>query len=202
MTYAQVCLAAVVAVFLVTFLATLVAVRREGYDPRGVIQGNTGPALFTAIATLLWLAVTVAYILDTHSVKRLGHLAFLESRIAEGAGIALCFSGLLLGIAGEAALGSSFRVALPRERTRLVTTGIYRTIRNPCVVGVDVVALGTLLIAPSLVALLAAVLNLAGYHLKVLAEEAYLRQVHGAPYEAYCAGTGRYLPRFWRKDRG
>ena len=58
--------------------------------------------------------------------------------------------------------------------------------------------MGTFLIAPSLLALLAVVLNFVGFHLKVQAEEEYLLQTHGAEYEAYCAQTRRYLPRIWR----
>jgi protein-S-isoprenylcysteine O-methyltransferase Ste14 len=113
-------------------------------------------------------------------------------------GIALSTVGVLAGIAGEVALGEAFRVALPQAKTKLVTTGIYRYIRNPCVLGADLFALGTLFIAPSLLALLAVVLNLIGYHLKVQAEEVYLLGAHGAEYEAYCARTERYLPRIKR----
>jgi protein-S-isoprenylcysteine O-methyltransferase Ste14 len=57
-----------------------------------------------------------------------------------------------------------------------------------------------LLIAPSLLALVALVVNVIGYELKVRAEEAYLRRVHGIAYEAYCARTGRYLPLVRRRE--
>ena len=53
--------------------------------------------------------------------------------------------------------------------------------------------LGTFLIAPSLLAFLALVINVIGYEMKVQAEEKYLRRMHGAEYEAYYARTGRYL---------
>jgi protein-S-isoprenylcysteine O-methyltransferase Ste14 len=92
-------------------------------------------------------------------------------------------------------------VALPREKTRLVARGIYGWIRNPCVVGADLLALGTLLIAPSLVALLALALNVVGYHLKIRFEEEYLQQVFGAEYETYRMRTGRYFPRLTRRSR-
>jgi protein-S-isoprenylcysteine O-methyltransferase Ste14 len=101
---------------------------------------------------------------------------------------------------GEASLGHSFRVALPESQQPLVTHGIYRFIRNPLALSVDLLALGVLLLAPSWPALVSLVLNVAGYEWKISIEEAYLRDAHGAAYVAYCAQTGRYLPRlFWGK---
>jgi protein-S-isoprenylcysteine O-methyltransferase Ste14 len=196
MTYDQVFLAAALGVFLATFVATMLYVRWRGYEPKGVMTNvKAWEAAVTTVATLLWLVVTLLYILDARSVVWFGRIAFLDNDVAKGLGIVLSTVGVLVGIAGEVALGESFRVALPQGKTRLVTTGIYRYIRNPCVLGADLFALGTLFIAPSLLALAAAVLNLAGYHLKIRAEEDYLRQTHGLEYAAYCARTGRYLSR-------
>jgi len=200
MTYDQVYLGAVVAVFLITFGATMVFVRRRGHDPRGVINGHIGGAIVTSVASLLWLGVTLCYVFEARSVTQFGRIAFLDYGAIKGVGITLSTIGLLVGIAGEVTLGASFCLALPREKTTLVTRGIYRTIRNPCVLGVFLLALGTLLIAPSLLALVALVGNVIGYELKVRAEEVYLRQMHGAAYEAYCARTGRYLPLIRRRE--
>jgi len=199
MTYDQVFLAAALGAYSVAFVAALVFVRRRtGCDPKGVDVGKTKVSGWTFF---LWLTVAACYVLNARSVVWFGRIAFLDNDLAKGLGIASCAIGLLVGLAGEVALGESFRVDLPRERTRLVTTGIYRHVRNPCVLGLDLVVLGTLLIAPSLLALIAVVLNFAGFHLKVQAEEEYLRRVHGAEYDAYCARTGRYLPRIWRGAR-
>ncbi len=194
MTYDQIFLAVALGAYSVAFVAIMVFVRRRGHDPKGVANGKAREAAVTAVATLLWLAVMLFYIFDAHSVVWFGRIAFLDNDVAKGLGIALGTIGLLVGIAGEVTLGESFRAALPREKTRLVTMGIYRYIRTPCVLGLALVVLGTFLIAPSLLALVTVVLNFAGYHLKVRAEEEYLLQTHREEYEAYCARTGRYLP--------
>jgi protein-S-isoprenylcysteine O-methyltransferase Ste14 len=202
MTYDQVFLTTAFVVFLVTFVATMLYVRRRGYDPKGVMTNvKAWEAAVTTAASLLWLVVTSLYIFDARSVVWFGRIAFLDNDIAKGLGIALSTVGVLVGIAGEVALGESFRVALPQGKTKLVTTGIYRYIRNPCVLGVDLFVLGTFLIAPSLLALAAAVLNFAGYEMKIRIEEEYLQRTHGAEYEAYCARTVRYLPRIRRCTR-
>jgi len=149
---------------------------------------------------LLWLTVTLLYVFDAHSAAWFGRIALLDNDVAQGVGIALCVGGLLVGVVGEVTLGESFRVALPRDKTGLVTRGIYRYVRNPVALGVYLCVLGTCLIAPSFLALASVVLNFVGYHLKVQAEETYLRQAHGAEYAAYCAQTGRYIPRITRSD--
>jgi protein-S-isoprenylcysteine O-methyltransferase Ste14 len=201
MTYDRLFLAAALIVFLATFIATMLYVRWRGYEPKGVMTNvKAWEAVVTTVASLLWLVVTLLYIFDGRSVVWFGRIAFLDNDVAKGLGIVLSTVGVLAGIAGEVALGEHFRVALPRENTKLITTGIYRYTRNPCVLGVDLFVLGTFLIAPSMLALVTVVLNSAGYHLKIRAEEGYLQQTYGAEYEAYCARTGRFLPRIRRRD--
>ena len=202
MTYYQVFLVSVLAVFLITFVAIMVVVKRRGYDAKGVIGGHIGGAIVTSCASMLWLVVTLFYIFEAHSVTWFGSIAWLDNGVFKRAGIVSSAVGLLVGIAGEAALGESFCVALPRVKTRLVTRGIYTYIRNPVVLGAILLVLGTFFIAPSLLAFLALVVNIIGYEMKIRAEEEYLREMHGAEYEAYCARTGRYLPSVRRREGG
>jgi protein-S-isoprenylcysteine O-methyltransferase Ste14 len=202
MTYAQTFLVFVLVVFLITFVATLVVVRRRGYDPKGEMGGHVGGAIFTFGASLLWLVVTLFYILEARSVSWFGRITLLDNKMIQGVGIASSIFGLLVSIAGEFALGESFCLAFPREKTGLITKGIYRYIRNPVVLGTNLLVLGTFLIAPSLLAFLALVVNVIGYEMKVRVEEEYLQRMHGAEYEAYCAMTGRYLPLVRRREGG
>ncbi|MBL7064700.1 MAG: DUF1295 domain-containing protein [Anaerolineae bacterium] len=160
MTYDQVFLTTVLALFLIALVATIVFVRRRGHDPKGVANGNVGVAVVTTVATLLWLTVTLFYVFDAHSVAWFGRIALLDNDVAQGVGIALCVGGLLVGVVGEVTLGESFRVALPRDKTGLVTRGIYRYVRNPVALGVYLCVLGTCLIAPSFLALASVVLIL------------------------------------------
>ncbi len=202
MTYDQVFLGSTLAVFLITFIVTLVFVRSRGYDPKGVIGGHARGAIVTSGASLLWLVVTLIYIFEARSTTWFGRIALLDNGVVKGVGIVSCTVGLVVGIAGEVTLGESFRVAFPKKKTGLVTKGIYRYIRNPCALGAILLPLGTFLITPSLLAFLALVSNVIGYEMKVQAEEEYLRRMHGAEYEVYCARTGRYLPLVRRRGEG
>jgi protein-S-isoprenylcysteine O-methyltransferase Ste14 len=202
MTYDQVFLGSVLAIFLITFVATLVVVQRRGFDAKGVIGGHVGGAIFTSGVSFLWLIVALFYIFEARSVTWFGRIAWLDSSVVKGVGIASSIVGLAVGIAGEVTLGESFCLALPRTKTGLVTRGIYRSIRNPCVLGAILLVLGTFLIAPSLLAFAALVVNVIGYEMKVRAEEEYLRWMHSAEYEAYCTRTGHYLPLVRRREGG
>jgi protein-S-isoprenylcysteine O-methyltransferase Ste14 len=199
MTYGQVFLAAALIAYLITSVAILVFVRgRTGCDPKGIDVGKTK---VSGVTFFLWLAVAVSYVFDARSVVWFGRIACLDCDPAKQIGIGLWVIGLLVGSAGEVGLGDSFRIDLPRGRTPLVTTGIYRYTRNPCVLGVDLVVLGTFLIAPSVSVLLAVALNFVGFHLKVQAEEECLQRTDGADYKVYCARTGRYLPKITKNTR-
>jgi protein-S-isoprenylcysteine O-methyltransferase Ste14 len=196
MSCTQIIFSVIVAIFMITFLAAIVFMRRRGYDPKGSAAGHTGGAMVTSGASLFWLAVALFYIFDARSVTWFGRIALLDHDVVKGIGLAVSAVGLLVGITGQITMGESFRLAFPREKTRLVTSGVFGYVRNPCALGAIVLALGTVLVAPSWLAFLALALNVIGYEWKIRAEEAYLRQVHGVDYEAYCKKVGRYWPRF------
>jgi protein-S-isoprenylcysteine O-methyltransferase Ste14 len=191
MHWSQVCLAVALAVYVGAFVAIMVAVRRvTGQTARGHARGHTLAALLNGAATLVLLVAGTVYVVDWF-----GRIVPIDHPAAQGLGVvALTLAGVCL-IWGEASLGRSFRVALPESKQPLVTCGIYRFIRNPLALSVDCLALGILLVAPSWLALTSLVMNVIAYEWKIGIEEAYLREAHGAAYEAYCAQAGRYFPR-------
>jgi len=199
MHWTQIVLAATLTIYLAAFAAILVAVKRStGASPMGHGGGHRLAALLNKVAALLLLLTAVAYPFDARSVDWFGRIALLDGPIAQGLGVvALVLAGVCI-VWGEASLGHSFRVALPESQQPLVTHGIYRFVRNPLALSVDLLALGVLLLAPSWLALVSLVLNVAGYEWKIGIEEAYLREAHGTTYTAYCAQTGRYLPRLFK----
>jgi protein-S-isoprenylcysteine O-methyltransferase Ste14 len=196
MSCTQIIFGAIVALFMISFVAAMVVMRSRGHDPKGTIGEHALGASITSGASLLWLTVALFFVFDDRSVTWFGRIALLDDGVVKILGLAVSVVGLLVGIAGQITMGESFRLAFPSEKTRLITNGIFGYVRNPCALGAFLLALGTVLVAPSWLAFLALVLNVFGYELKIRAEEAYLRETHGAAYEAYCEKAGRYLPRF------
>ena len=201
MHWTQFFLAAVLVTYIGAFVVILVFVRRStGANPFGQAEGQRLAKLSGGLATFLFLVTAIAYVLDARSVAWFGRVAGLDAPVAQGLGVLACLLAGVLLFWGEASLGRSFRVVLPDRKQPLVTHGIYRWMRNPLALSVDLFALGVFLLAPSWLALGSLILNVVAYELKIRVEETYLRQAHGAAYAAYCARTGRYLPRLFELD--
>ena len=203
MHWTQITLAVALGVYVAAFVTIMVAVKaRTGADPSGHSGGHSLAALASKTAMLLLLVAPVAYIVDARSVDWFGRIRLLEHPVARLLGIAALLAAAVCGIWGEISLGSSFRVGLPRETQPLVTYGLYRYIRNPLVLSIYLLALGTLLLAPSWMAVAGLIGSVAAYEWKIRIEEVYLRRAHGSVYDEYCRRTGKYLPKLPRTRRG
>lgn len=82
-----------------------------------------------------------------------------------------------------------------------VERGLYARVRNPGLTGMVVAMAGTLLMVPTLLAVLATVLLVAAAQVQARAVlEPRLSAAHGAAYAGYTARTGRFLPRVRIED--
>ncbi len=82
----------------------------------------------------------------------------------------------------------------PKE---LVTTGLYRYVRNPIYLGVLTLIIGYFLWFKTIWMLGYAVVAFLGCHLFVtLYEEPALKRKFGAAYENYCRSVPRWIPKF------
>ena len=98
--------------------------------------------------------------------------------------------GLLLFLVGF--------VQIYRARFRgqgAVSTGLYRAIRHPQYVGLALLGLGTTLVWPRFLVLMAFVVMLSAYAWLARLEERRCLARFGVDYQRYLAQTGRFLPR-------
>ena len=111
--------------------------------------------------------------------------------------------GLVVIGAGLALLGVALVLASQLELRRgesadpvLASRGLRSRMRNPGLTGIVLATAGTLVMVPTLVGVLAAVLLVVSVRIQVRAvREPMLAELHGEEYVAYAARTGRYLPR-------
>lgn len=111
------------------------------------------------------------------------------------------FSGFLVGLLGDlffllavVCMRDSWRAGIPdKDKTALVTTGIYKVSRNPAFLGFDLQYLGVLLLYCNPLTAVFSLFAIVMLHLQILQEERYLTEAFGAPYRAYCSRVFRYI---------
>ncbi|MGM9639154.1 MAG: methyltransferase family protein [Butyricicoccaceae bacterium] len=126
-------------------------------------------------------------------------IAFGWSHLPAGArftGFCTALLGDLLFLISVFCMKDSWRAGIPdRDRTELVTGGIYRYSRNPAFVGFDLQYIGVMLMFCNLLTAAFTFFAILTLHLQILQEERYLTAVFGADYLAYQHRVFRYLGR-------
>jgi protein-S-isoprenylcysteine O-methyltransferase Ste14 len=84
-------------------------------------------------------------------------------------------------------------------RPPLVTSGVYRYVRNPTYAGLFALNGGLWLIWPTPAVAAFALAFYLLIEMQVRCEEEYLLRAHGEEYRRYAAQVGRYVP--WRRYR-
>jgi protein-S-isoprenylcysteine O-methyltransferase Ste14 len=120
----------------------------------------------------------------------------------------LCALGVTMVVAGYAgtlwcyvAMGNAWRMGVNRaEKTDLVTRGPYGFVRHPIYLFQVIMVAAIPLLLPSVLAFAILAIHVFCVRTKAADEESHLRTLLGRPYEAYCARTGRWLPRLRHRE--
>ena len=181
----------VLAVFYGIYLVKMWQQKRRGIQ---TMQVGRGKEVQThAVETLMGIA-TVGII-----PAQLLSIAFGWSHLPAGAR----FTGFCVGMVGDLiflisviCMKDSWRAGIPdRDRTELVTEGIYRYSRNPAFLGFYLQYIGVLLMFCNLLTVAFTVFAVTMLHLQILQEERYLAGVFGTEYLQYRHQVLRYLGR-------
>lgn len=90
----------------------------------------------------------------------------------------------------------SWRAGIPeKDKTKLVTDGIYKFSRNPAFVGFDFMYTGVLLMFFNIGTLLFSLFSIVMLHLQILQEEKYMAKTFGEEYLEYKKKVFRYIGR-------
>ena len=113
------------------------------------------------------------------------------------------FTGFCIGMVGDLiflisvlCMKDNWRAGIPdRDRTELVTGGIYAFSRNPAFLGFDLQYIGVLLMYCNLLTAMCTAFAIVMLHLQILQEEQYLTAAFGRAYLDYRHQVLRYLGR-------
>ena len=182
---------AVLAVFYGIYFGKMLAQKRRGIQTRQI--GRRKEKKIHTVETLMTAATLGA------PAAQLMSIAFGWNHMPANAR----FTGFITGMLGDLifllsvlCMKDSWRAGIPdKDKTRLVTTGIYRFSRNPAFLGFDLMYAGVLLLYGNLLTLGFSVFAMVMLHLQILQEERYLESAFGAPYQEYRRQVFRYLGR-------
>jgi protein-S-isoprenylcysteine O-methyltransferase Ste14 len=132
----------------------------------------------------------IIFILNLTGIKRIStytaynnkHFAFL-----------ILFIALFFVVQSLINLGSSTRLGLPSEETKLKTNGIYKISRNPMYLGFNLLTLASMIYTLNVWIIIPGIYSIAIYHLIILGEEIFLENRFGINFLEYKKKTRRYL---------
>jgi len=190
--------AAVLAVFYAIYLGKMLSQTRKGIQTDQIARGKGKGRRYTVerlmrLATYSVVAVEILSICLDWSLFRWP---------AQAAGLLLGVLGDILFALSVWTMRESWRAGIAeRDKTDLVTGGVYRFSRNPAFLGFDLVYLGILLMFFNPLLLASSLFAAVMLHLQILQEEQFLSAVFGQSYLAYQKAVRRYWGRTRSENR-
>ena len=181
----------VLVIFYGIYFAKMLAQRRQGIQTRQI--GRVKEKSVHIVELLMSIATLAAPVIQILS------LIFGWNHMPANArftGFCIGMLGDIIFLASVLCMKDSWRAGIPdKDRTTLVTTGIYRYSRNPAFLGFDFMYVGMLLMYFNLSMLVVSAFAIIMLHLQILQEERYLTENYGESYREYRKHVFRYLGR-------
>ena len=119
---------------------------------------------------------------------------YLEIPAVRMSGIVLLFVTLIWIIIAQYQMANSWRIGIDeKNKTDLVSTGLFAVSRNPIFLGMISTLFGLFLTIPNAITFMVLVAGYIVVQVQVRLEEAFLQKMHGAAYQKYCSETKRWL---------
>lgn len=111
-------------------------------------------------------------------------------------GFIIAMMGNVVFLISVLCMKDSWRAGIPeKDKTKLVTRGIYKISRNPAFLGFDIMYMGILLMFFNFGLLIITIYVMVMLHLQILQEEKYLTKTFGNEYLKYKSQVLRYIGR-------
>lgn len=173
--------------------------KTSGIDPRVMIKSTTPIQHYiknyVIILSLYTLLITALHIVNFQFFSLFTRIAVLNSLLFDIIGFVAGIFGLSFCLYAQIKMGNSWRVGIDeKNRSELITTGLYKFIRNPTYLGLFIMNFGIWLILPTWTMFLYVLLFYIFLEIQVRCEEEHLIKTHGEEYIEYKKRTKRYLP--------
>ena len=181
----------VLVIFYGIYFAKMLAQRRQGIQTRQI--GRVKEKSVHIVELLMSIATLAAPVIQILSIIFGWNHMPANARFT---GFCIGMLGDIIFLASVLCMKDSWRAGIPdKDRTKLVTTGIYRYSRNPAFLGFYFIYVGLLLMYFNLSMLVVSAFAIIMLHLQILQEERYLTENYGESYREYRKHVFRYLGR-------
>jgi len=132
------------------------------------------------------------------TIVALPAIHFLQRVALQYVGVALTLISFLLIVLAQRQMGTSWRIGIDSEnKTDLVTTGLYRRVRNPIFLGMLLTIVGFFLIFPTYIMLGILIVGYLLINIQIRLEEEFLQRLHGETYANYRQSSNRLFPKMF-----
>lgn len=141
------------------------------------------------------LAVTVIiYSFCNQFYNYLLPIGYLNIVVCKSVGMVLIHLSLIWILIAQYQMSNAWRIGIDeKNKSVLVTAGLFRISRNPVFVGMLVSLLGIFLILPNIITCLVVITNYILIQIQIRLEEDFLAKQHGKAYEMYKANVRRII---------
>lgn len=187
----RLCALLALAVFYGVYFAKMLAQKRRGIQTRQI--GRRKEKQLHAVEMLMSIATLGVVIAQLASILLQWNCMPAGARFT---GLCTALLGDMLFLVSVLCIRDSWRAGIPdRDRTQLVTGGIYAFSRNPAFLGFDLQYIGLLLMFFNPLTALTTAFAVVMLHLQILQEEKYMAATFGEAYLCYKRRVLRYLGR-------
>lgn len=180
------------AAFYTIYIGKMLAQRKKGIQTDHIAKGEKKKALMTTEA-LMKIATYSIVAAEVFSIVLYAGSLTPAVRVT---GIFIGFAGVIVFGIAVYTMRDSWRAGIPeKDKTAMVTEGIYSISRNPAFVGFYLTYIGVLLAFFNWILLAFTMFSIVLLHLQVIKEEEYLPTVFGDDYIRYKNRVGRYIGR-------
>lgn len=177
----------------------LIQKKKTGIDPEVIAKSKSS---LQALMNIMFKAITfyVILIIVFHTLKL--NIFGLNSQYAGMTGIEWDITGFFIGLIGlsfclyaQVKMKNSWRVGIDESsKEELITTGIFRLIRNPTYLGLFLLNFGVWFIWPTHLVFYLNLVFILLLEVQVRCEEDFLEKLYEEEYIQYKKKSYRYLP--------
>ncbi len=170
-----------------------------GINPQVMAKSSSAlqqyQARFARLIIFYAVIVILCHSLNISLGSLFSRLALIDFIVFDIIGFITGLGGLSLCLYAQIKMGNSWRLGIDEEvKTELISTGLYKYIRNPTYLGLFLMNIGVWLIWPTWTVFVLNLLFILFLEIQTRCEEDFLCTTHGQSYIEYKSRTKRYIP--------